>query len=102
VIGGKVDDDNVSLKSEALREFHEETGYTGQVTLIPSFVYRDGDFSYHNFIGIVPNEFQPQSNWETDKFEWITLDELLKIQPKHFGLKALLQHAMTQIKHYLD
>jgi 8-oxo-dGTP pyrophosphatase MutT (NUDIX family) len=101
-IGGKVDDNTISLKAEANREFHEETGYRGMINLIPAYVFKDKDFEYHNFIGLVPEEFQPTSNCETQEFKWVDLNELLKIQPKHFGLSALINHSISLIKRYAN
>ena len=91
-IGGKLDYDEEKndLSSVALREFQEETGYSGNIKLIPAYIFRDKNFEYHNFIGVVNDEFNAKIDWETERFEWITFDELIKLSPKHFGLKKLL------------
>jgi 8-oxo-dGTP pyrophosphatase MutT (NUDIX family) len=94
--GGYSDDDDAVLEDPedaALREFEEETGSELPVELIALYMFRDPavGFTYHNFLGIVPEEFEPEANWETDEWAWVTLPELLALEPKHFGLHALLQ-----------
>ena len=77
----------------AQREFEEETGSDLPVELIALYTFRDPavGFTYYNFLGLIPEEFEPESNWETDEWAWVTLPELLALEPKHFGLKALLR-----------
>lgn len=108
-IGGKLDRVDASKyehpEEAAVREFYEETGSNENIDLYNLYVYQDGTFQYWNFLGVIDEEFEPETNWETDEWEWLTLDELLKIEPKHFGLRALLkdreslmvlkQHALT-------
>ena len=96
--GGKLDleEDEETLddiETAAEREFYEEAGYDGDLELIPSFVYRapGGNFEYHNFIGIIDEEFSPRLDWENKGFRWMTYEELLKLKNKHFGLELLLQ-----------
>lgn len=94
-IGGRADK-ITDLKGEALREFREETGYRGEfVRLMPVFVFQEPDngkiFKYHNFIGLLQDEFIPKKNWETDQFRWVVYETFLKLGPKHFGLNALLK-----------
>jgi 8-oxo-dGTP pyrophosphatase MutT (NUDIX family) len=104
VIGGAIDP-NESFDDAAKREFQEETGYKGQIDLIPSYVYKDGDFEYQNFIGLVPNEFIPEPSlnhsWETKQFKWFNLDEFLSLDPKHFGLKLLIKNSFSDITKYV-
>lgn len=99
-IGGKLDEDWETGDLEdpmdaALREFEEETceGESALVDIIPLYVFDDtnADFQYYNFLGVLDDEFEACINWETDWWEWLTLDELLAIEPKHFGLRALLR-----------
>ena len=96
-IGGKLDDgeENGDLSSVALREFQEETRYYGGIKLIPAYIFKDKNFEYHNFIGIVNDEFKPRKNWETQRFEWISFDELINLNPKHFGLQKLLNDSKS-------
>lgn len=94
-----------AFEEHAKVELREETGYNGPINLELLYVFKDEDckFHYHNFLGKVSEEFKPQaesdSAWEvegTDK--WVTYDELLQLNPKHFGLKALLQNAGDKLK----
>lgn len=107
VFGGAVGDpDSGTLETDetaedaAKRELTEESGYEGHFELIPCYVFKssDGTFEYHNFIGIVDHEFEPTLNWETEKSEWMTFDKLMSLNPKHFGLKAFLDHDHAKIK----
>ena len=100
IIGGKVDHNFSQPSEEAKREFMEETGYSGSMHLIPAYIFKDNDFQYHNFLGIIPKEFSPHLDEESSSMDWLTLDELIKIEPKHFGLKALLSHSMPLIKKF--
>ena len=99
VWGGKLDDeDKNNIKRAALREFKEETKYTGNVLTIPSYIFRDKNFTYYNFIGIIEDEFKPSLDWETNNYKWVTFDELLKLNPKHFGLEYLLDNSEKQLR----
>ena len=89
--GGKFDYTDKTAEDVAIREFQEETNYYDDVELIPLFIFQDVDFEYHNFLGLMENEFKPDLNWEMIMAKWVTLDELLKIPNKHFGLFALLK-----------
>ncbi len=96
-IGGKVEEGE-DVAESARREFMEEAGYRGAMSLYAAYIFHDrkAGFTYHNFIGVIPKEFVPHPKktavWENEAFEWVTLDELYDISPKHFGLDYLLQH----------
>lgn len=60
VVGGKLDDDKNPPKKAANREFKEETGYAGKLELIPAYIFKTKGFAYHNFIGIISDEFNPR------------------------------------------
>ena len=104
--GGKVDEEDMdNIKDAAVRELQEETRYNDEIFLLPSYVYQEKGFTYYNFIGIVREEFEPILDWEnendvieTEDYRWVTLDELLMIKPKHFGLNALIDNNWTQLK----
>jgi 8-oxo-dGTP pyrophosphatase MutT (NUDIX family) len=85
-VGGAVEEGQTPEES-ARREVAEETGYTGPMEMIPAHVFRDGDFKYHNFIGVVPDEFpyqpSPESAWETQRFQWHDPEELKQEMRKH-------------------
>ena len=86
--GGAMDDGE-SPKESVHRETAEECGYHGDMNLKPLLVYKHpSGFVYHNFLAIIPKEFKPKLDWETQGFKWCTLDKLPK--PLHPGLKMLL------------
>ena len=89
VFGGAVNDPS-NMKKAALRELEEETEYDGPIELIPAYIFKAKTFEYHNYIGIVPKEFIPELDWENQGYKWLTLDELMELEPKHFGLVKLL------------
>lgn len=101
--GGKVDDEHMmDLQAEARREFMEESGYNGSIQLTPAYIFKTSGFEYHNFIGVIPDEFEPdippQHQWETEGHEWMTFEEVMSVEPKHFGLSGLLQHSGSAIQ----
>lgn len=101
--GGAVDagEDNAT---SVRRELMEEAGYNGRiVALRPLLLFRDAEagFQYQNYLAVVPTEFKPVLNWETDRAEWLPLDRLPR--PLHPGLKALFKDArsMKTIQHFI-
>lgn len=86
--GGALDS-NESPKIGLTREIKEETGYTGQLTLkfLWTFEHESG-FKYHNFLAIIPDEFQPRLDWENQGFEWVNYGEWPT--PLHPGMQMLL------------
>lgn len=98
VWGGAIDEDETP-SSAVRRELSEEVGYQLQIDeLIPLYVYEDPrvGFRYSNFLAIIPNEFTPRLNNETQKSEWVKYGMWPK--PMHFGLKLLLSHSSNEIK----
>lgn len=94
--GGKLDIDegiDETISTAAKRELVEETGFSGNIELIKGFIFKERNFEYHNYIGLVSEEFQPVLNWENDEARWMTYDELLRLRPKHFGLERFLQES---------
>ena len=103
-ISGKIDNEKeMNLQSEVKREIKEETGYSGNIKLIKAFIFKTKGFEFHNFIGIIENPFKPIYNWESDGHKWLTLEELMKLNNKHFGLKKLLNdsNSLEIIKKYV-
>lgn len=106
--GGKIDEEDGEVQSDiedvVKREFTEEAGYSGDIQLIPAYIFEtpNKSFKYYNFIGLVDEEFTPELDWETESFKWVTFDEMMKIEPKHFGLQGLLKDlkSMQIIKKY--
>jgi 8-oxo-dGTP pyrophosphatase MutT (NUDIX family) len=94
-----------AFKIHATKELEEESGFSGSIKLENLFIYKDDvcDFHYYNFLGIVREEFNPQaqkdSEWETTgKDRWVTYNELIELEPKHFGLTALIKNAGEKLK----
>ena len=100
IFGGKLDENEKDIQTVALREFEEETGYEGNIRLIPSYIFETDGFKYHNFIGIIDDEFDPELNWETESVKWVNFKELMELYPKHFGLKDLIKNDLNKIKKY--
>ena len=73
-----------------LREMDEEMGFKGKIDLKLGYVFnsKDEDFVFYNFVGVVPNEFEPDLNWENSDHKWTALDKIPA--PQHFGLKKFI------------
>jgi 8-oxo-dGTP pyrophosphatase MutT (NUDIX family) len=100
-IGGAIDSGE-NPKVACAREVKEESGYTGDLRLIPLFVFSHlSGFRYYNYLAIVPKEFEPQTDWETQGFGWFDFDKWPS--PLHPGLVTLLSdsESMNTIKKYL-
>lgn len=109
--GGMLNDkelkENVEIGSRegALREFKEEIGEKDPFSrLMSSYVHMsaDGSFKYYNFIGIVPEEFEPKLNHEHTDAKWFSVADL-KLIPRdrfHFGLKLLFANDQKTITEY--
>lgn len=105
-IGGAVKDGKTPAESAKI-ELKEEVGYKGGIELHAAFVFQDGDFKYHNFVGIVDNEFpfQPGSDhaWETDRILWASYDNVIaeiEEHPEDFhpGLLQLFKNSRKLIE----
>lgn len=85
-------------RSCALREFQEETGYGLPIVVAspPLHVYREPDFEFHNFLGFVDSEFEPELDWENEDFGWFALNELPR--RLHFGVRELFGVAGRDIQ----
>jgi RNA:NAD 2'-phosphotransferase (TPT1/KptA family)/8-oxo-dGTP pyrophosphatase MutT (NUDIX family)/ribosomal protein L32 len=87
-IGGAVQKGK-SPQQSAKAEMAEEMGYRGGITLIPAYVFTDRGFSYHNFIGVVSNEFSFNPGegfgWETDHITWVPYQEVLEDMKANSG-----------------
>lgn len=103
VWGGKLDDDETDTLVAAKREFIEETEYNGDVELIAAYVYKNPteSFEYHNYIGLIDKEFIPKLDWESAGYKWLTYEELIDLDDKHFGLIELLKYSKDLIEKYI-
>jgi len=91
-----------SPEENAMDELREETGFYGEVELIPSYVFEKPDFKYYNFIGIVDKEFELDlsdiEHIEVTQIIWVTLEELLKKDNIHSGLKEMITQSIDQLE----
>lgn len=87
--GGQAEESE-SLIDCAEREFKEESGYIGDVTLIRCYTFRRPEITYINYIFIMNDEFEPVLSWESKDGKWFTLEEIKTLRNKHFGLISLL------------
>ena len=98
--GGKIDNDEESPSVAAKREAHEELGFSGEMQLTAAHVFKAGNFKFHNFIGVVPKEFETTLDWENDDSGWFAPNELPS--PLHFGIQSLLSNSKGQITDIID
>lgn len=79
----------------AMREFVEETRYSGPVHLIRLGLYQEPHFEYHSYIGLVPSEFDVILDWESADAGWFELDELP--EPLHPGAADMFEDHWDRI-----
>lgn len=77
-----------SPEQTVLREIGEEAGYYGEIDLVPMLTNIADHSVYHNFLGIVPEEFEPKMNWENSEYKWVRYGHWPK--PLHPGVRELL------------
>lgn len=77
------------------REARQEVGEVEIADLRPLFVFRKGSFAYHNFLAVVPGEFVPTLNWESQSYRWCEFGDWPA--PLHFGLRALIEDEASAV-----
>jgi 8-oxo-dGTP pyrophosphatase MutT (NUDIX family) len=95
IFGGRFDD--FELPEDALeREIFEETGYPifGTYQQLSVFYSEEHDFVYHTHVAFAPDNFQAVLNWEHSSAEWVSLEELKKINKDklHHGISKLIEN----------
>jgi len=98
--GGMIDVEDSSPSEAAKREAQEELGYSGAIELKPAHVFKAGKFRFFNFIGVIPEEFEPTLDWENEDAGWYSINDLPSAL--HFGIKSLLSNSKSQIQDVLD
>lgn len=78
-----------TIEAAIQRELFEEAGYTGKMILRPLKANASAAFTYHNYVGLVPNEFEPTLNDETDTHVWCELNQWPT--PLHPGILTLFK-----------
>jgi 8-oxo-dGTP pyrophosphatase MutT (NUDIX family) len=90
--GGKVEPEDKDLKATALREFEEECGYDlSKAKIKKIYIHSSPELEFTNYIAVTPNEFEPNlDTTENTEHKWLTKQELLDLEDKHFGLEEVL------------
>jgi len=88
IVSGKLDDGE-NVEEAVKREAKEETGYEVS-NLFSSYVFKNHNFAFYNFISFVDEEFVPVLNWENQDYKWVKLEEFP--DNLHFGVKLLIEN----------
>lgn len=95
--GGAMDEGETDPAEAAKREASEELGFNGElIKLVPAYVFKIKNFEYHNFLGLVPTEFEPTLDWENSRALWFDIDRLPR--RLHFGVRHLFKNSRQMIK----
>ena len=87
--GGGIDEGE-DATTAAMREVEEEAGYEGEIIkLVHLYTFTSGSFRYDTFAAVIPTEFEPTLNWETDDTQWVEFGDWPS--PLHFGLQEVLK-----------
>jgi 8-oxo-dGTP pyrophosphatase MutT (NUDIX family) len=87
--GGAIDKGETPLKA-AIRELKEEAQYRGKILkMYPLAIYKhQSGFKYYSYLALVPQQFKPKMNFETDKYVWTDYDHWPR--PLHPKVRMLL------------
>jgi 8-oxo-dGTP pyrophosphatase MutT (NUDIX family) len=93
--GGAIEEGCTPARTAA-DELFEETGYDRAMKLEKLCEYRSpgGSFTFHNYLAIVPDEYEPWDSHENEAHAWVEFGDWP--QDLHFGLEYLLSHPTAQ------
>lgn len=93
--GGKVEPGE-NPQHAAFREAQEEAGLFGSMLVTgPVYTFKEPNFEFQTFLGIVEDEFEPVLNWESDDWGWFSLSRMPR--PLHPGVREMLDWRGPQI-----
>ena len=96
--GGMVDDGE-TIEDAIRREIWEEIGYNLDETPITEIYVNSTNapkFTYHTYVAIVENEFEPRLNFEHTAFIWS--DVRNAPVPRHLGVDIVLNNRTALLK----
>lgn len=101
--GGKMEVGETSREA-ALRELMEEAGIpASKVDLIDIGTYRDGDWRFHQYLGVVDYDesFAPNprkaSAWEVSDHVWVKPDDIRGLGALHPGLAHVISKELDRM-----
>jgi 8-oxo-dGTP pyrophosphatase MutT (NUDIX family) len=92
-LGGGVDSTDTSFEHTVRREAFEEGGFPmdAECKLYHMHAGRVApDFVFHNYLAIVPKQFEPVLNSEHTDYKWLPYSELLTHENMHEGMMRAL------------
>lgn len=101
--GGKVERGE-SFRKAAMREFSEESWYTGRFENLTRLYKQGGEFEYSLYIATVGNFAPKMDIREFDQMMWIDFEKFLSdVHPKHPRLEEALsdESNVKRIQNYI-
>lgn len=97
---GELNENNIKNKVQEV--FESMTKYNKFEELIPSYIYKtkENEFEWHNYIGLVDEEFEPMHDWRIIEYKWLTMGEIrgLGRDNLHYGLQLLFDNDSDTIR----
>lgn len=94
--GGQEPSDANQPITTAIREFVEEAGIFPSPDILPLATLSSPAGEYHQFVSLVPFEFEPILNWENASAAWLDYCELMELPRKHPGFAEILADPVVQ------
>ncbi len=97
-LGGGVDDTDTSYEHTVRREAEEEAGFPQDAPCDLHFLNSDhqDDFVFHNYLAVVPQEFDPVLNDEHTDHKWVPYDQFADHE-MHEGLMRSMNKPLGQM-----